>query len=204
MNKALSRLPTALAGAVAGILVAVFATEGGYVNNPNDPGGATNHGVTERVARQAGYTGDMRAFPKHCEDGASVCADAIYVRDYIERPGFLPVIGMSPAVGEELVDSAVNFGPHRPSCWFQRSLNYLDNAGLVEDCKIGPASVRAYSRFVNRRGKVAACVNTLKMLDAQQAAEYMRLVNANGKLRTFAYGWSAHRVENVARAKCGG
>ena len=27
--------------------------EGGYVDHPSDPGGRTNHGVTERVARVA-------------------------------------------------------------------------------------------------------------------------------------------------------
>lgn len=34
--------------------------EGGYVNNPNDPGGETMWGVTKAVARQYGYTGSMR------------------------------------------------------------------------------------------------------------------------------------------------
>jgi len=38
----------------------VMDTEKGFVNNPKDPGGATKWGVTERVARKNGYTGDMR------------------------------------------------------------------------------------------------------------------------------------------------
>lgn len=37
--------------------------EGGYSNNPKDPGGETMWGVTARVARAHGYTGPMRSLP---------------------------------------------------------------------------------------------------------------------------------------------
>src|SRR3546814_15550831 len=97
---------------VTGILTAVGLNEGGYVDHPNDPGGATNHGVTEEVARADGFTGPMKDFPKEW-------ANDIIFKGYIKEPGFLPIIEISPAVGEEIVDSAVNFGPHRPSCWLQ-------------------------------------------------------------------------------------
>ena len=38
--------------------------EGGYSNHSADPGGATNWGVTQDVARANGYPGDMRDFPQ--------------------------------------------------------------------------------------------------------------------------------------------
>jgi lysozyme family protein len=37
--------------------------EGGYSNHPADRGGATNFGITERVARSHGYQGDMKDIP---------------------------------------------------------------------------------------------------------------------------------------------
>lgn len=43
---------------------ALIGNEGGYSNNPKDPGGETMWGVTARVARAAGYTGPMRNLPR--------------------------------------------------------------------------------------------------------------------------------------------
>lgn len=42
---------------------ALIGHEGGYSNNPSDPGGETMFGITARVARQAGYHGAMRSLP---------------------------------------------------------------------------------------------------------------------------------------------
>lgn len=49
--------------------------EGGYVDNRDDPGGATRYGVTERAARANGYTGDMRELPV-------TFAQMVYQKDY--------------------------------------------------------------------------------------------------------------------------
>ena len=43
-----------LAVAIGANVLAVVAVEGGFVDHPSDPGGATNHGVTER-ADQLGF-----------------------------------------------------------------------------------------------------------------------------------------------------
>ena len=198
------KVGTAIAAAIATILGGVYANEGGFVDNPNDPGGATRYGVTQAVARAAGYRGDMRHFPKHCSGPVTICADGIYVNRYIVAPGFLPVIEIEPAVGGELVDSAVNFGPSRPSCWFQQAINaqhFLKPLNV--DCRIGPKTVRAYRDLQQHYGKFEACTATLDRLDAQQRAEYDRLVRVNAKLRVFHKGWVAHRIGNIDRKTCG-
>ena len=55
---------SSLGALVAAVAAGVIAVEGGYVNDPNDAGGATNHGVTEQVAREHGYAGAMQSLPK--------------------------------------------------------------------------------------------------------------------------------------------
>ena len=42
----------------------LLADEGGYVDNPKDPGGKTNFGITEATARDFGYFDDMKDLPR--------------------------------------------------------------------------------------------------------------------------------------------
>lgn len=198
-----AKLAIGVAAAVATILGAVYANEGDYVNNRNDPGGPTRFGVTQAVARDAGYRGDMRYFPKHCTGPATVCADDIYLKRYIVGPGYMPIVEAEPAVGGELVDSAVNFGPTRPSSWYQQAMNELGGARLAVDGRIGPASVRAYRSLQVKFGKIPACIATLNRLDKKQKAEYDRLVRVNPRLKEFHRGWVAHRIGNIDRKMCG-
>ncbi|MGH6659727.1 MAG: glycoside hydrolase family 108 protein [Sphingomicrobium sp.] len=191
-----------MAVALAAILAAVYADEGGYVNNPNDPGGATRYGVTQKVARAAGYRGDMRNFPMHCSASAKVCSDDIYIRDYIVRPGWMPMVAIDPALADELVNTTVNMGALRPSRWFQMSLNEL-GAKVAVDGKVGPQSIAAYRSAQARYGKAPACVAMLDRLDLRQKAEYGRLVARNPKLKIFYKGWIAYRIGNVDRKQCG-
>ena len=194
-----------IAAAIAVVLASVYAVEGGYVNNRDDPGGPTNYGVTQQVARQSGYTGDMRDFPKHCDAalGKTACADQIYIDRYIKAPGYMPFFYVEPAIAAELVDTAVNMGPPRPSRWLQESLNSLDGAGLKTDGRIGPATVAAYVHFQRKAGDVQACVQTLNALDGKQLAEYQRLVRVNPNLQQFYKGWVRLRINNVDRRRCG-
>ena len=42
----------------------IFEVEGGFTDDENDRGGATNFGIIEEEAREFGYTGDMRNLTK--------------------------------------------------------------------------------------------------------------------------------------------
>lgn len=181
---------------VATIVAAIFAVEGGYVNDPKDPGGETNHGITLATARAAGYTGTMRDLDRNT-------ATNIYVTNYINQPGYGDIITLSPAVGQKLVDAGVNVGPGRSSRWFQAGLNSLSRGGtdfpqINVDGKVGPGTASTYSALQKKRGKVLACELTIKLLDAQQAVYYMSLTN----LSVYTPGWVDHRVGNVPLSAC--
>lgn len=183
-------------GAVAAILAAVFAFEGGYVNDPKDPGGETNHGITVAVARDHGYTGPMKDLPKET-------ATEIYLDDYIIKPGYGELIALSPAVGHKVVDAGVNTGTRQSSLWFQRSMNALSRGGqdfpqINVDGKLGTGSIKAYEALRRVRGNVRACELTIKLMDAQQANHYMSLT----KTPQYIPGWIDHRIGNVPLSKC--
>ena len=179
---------------VAAIIAAVLAVEGGYVDHPSDPGGATNWGITERVARQCGYTGSMRALPKEV-------AFACYQRNYVERPGFLPLVEIDPAVAEEVIDTGVNMGPARPTRFFRRAVNEVCRTRLPITASMDATAVQAWRDCRANLGRTA-CIRALDSLDRQQRAEYDRLVRVNPKLRVFHRGWINHRIGNVKRGRC--
>lgn len=101
--------------------------EGGYVDHPRDPGGATNYGITERVARQHGYTEHMRDLPLQV-------AIEIYRKDYWSS---IKADQLPESLRFHVFDAAVNSGTSQAVKWLQRA------AGVKEDGIIGPVTIRA-------------------------------------------------------------
>ena len=101
--------------------------EGGYSDHPADPGGKTRFGITEAVAREAGYRGDMRELPLDL-------AKRIYKDRYWDavRAEELP-----EAIRYAVFDAAVNSGPRQAIRWLQRAV------GVRDDGVIGPITLGA-------------------------------------------------------------
>ena len=107
----------------------LLGSEGGFVDHPRDPGGATNFGITQRVARAHGYTGDMRDLP------LSV-AISIYRSDYWEP---IKADQLPDHLRFHVFDAAVNSGPGQAIRWLQQA------AGVAQDGVIGPRTLSAAS-----------------------------------------------------------
>ena len=154
----------------------IFAHEGGYVDHPKDPGGATKMGITIGTLR------DWRGGPVTRDDVRSLTkreAETIYRARY-----WNPVRGDDLRQGVDLValDPAVNSGVRRGVQWLQRAV------GATADGKMGPATL--------------AAANDATPVDAIKRACAVRMGFLRG-LRTwstFGRGWSARvaRVEAVA------
>lgn len=206
--------PTNKQAAVGGIaaviitaLAGVYANEGGYADHPNDKGGKTNYGVTEKVARAYGYRGHMRNFPKHCDAANPVCADLIYTKGYIDRPGYRPFASLSPAVLYELVDSAVLHGPGRATRWFYATMNNRCGASLripseksAEPLKVD--AVAAFKACQIHYGPGEACLIVLEDMEKQQRAYFEAIVRNRPSQRVFLKGWLNRRIGNVPRGLC--
>ncbi len=118
----------------------IVAREGGYVNDPDDPGGATNFGVTIHTMRRLGLDldGDGRVTAEDVRRLSRTQARAIFVKHYFEGPG----IAMLPeALQASVFDMYVNAGANAVRL-LQRLLNRMGHA-LTVDGVIGPLTAAA-------------------------------------------------------------
>lgn len=153
--------------------------EGGYVNNPADRGGATKFGITEAVARENGYKGNMKDLPLEF-------AKSIYKKQYWLEPRFDQVNALSPSVAEELLDTGVNCGPNFAKPLLQRALNLLNNQGragwpdLKVDGVYGSATLGALKTYLSKRGKDGEKV-LVRVLNIMQGQRYIEICERNPK-----------------------
>ncbi|MDV4341292.1 glycoside hydrolase family 108 protein [Acinetobacter baumannii] len=166
--------------------------EGGYVNNPADRGGATKYGITQAVARENGWNGNMKDLPLEF-------AKSIYKKQYWLEPRFDQVNALSPSVAEELLDTGVNCGPNFAKPLLQRALNLLNNQGkagwpdLKVDGVYGSATLGALKTYLSKRGKDGEKV-LVRVLNIMQGQRYIEICERNPKQEQFFYGWIANRI----------
>lgn len=97
--------------------------EGGYVNDPRDPGGETKFGISKRAYPME----DIRAMTMER-------AKVLYLRDYWGPAGCDAVPG---PIRFDLFDAAVNSGPKTAVKLLQRAV------GEVDDGLLGPRTLTA-------------------------------------------------------------
>jgi lysozyme family protein len=118
----------------------IVLREGGFVDDPDDPGGATKHGVTIHTMRSLGrdLTGDGRVDAADVRALTPGDAAAIFVEHYYRRPGIDRLPG---AVQASVFDMYVNAGSHAVKI-LQRLLAGLGHVVAI-DGVIGPATAAA-------------------------------------------------------------
>jgi len=118
----------------------ILAREGGYVNDPDDPGGATNHGVTVHTMRRLGLdlTGDGIVDNEDVQvlDVARVLQ--IFIDHYFRGPG---LDGLPIALQPSVFDMYVNAGNNAIKV-LQRLLNQMRIVVTV-DGALGPLTIVA-------------------------------------------------------------
>lgn len=152
---------------------ALIGNEGGYSNNPADPGGETMWGITARVARKHGYLGDMHYLPQPT-------AMAIAKAEYWDA-----VRGdeLSPRLAFQLFDTCYNSGAEEAVMLLQRSL------GIAADGRFGPATMNAVKAFPDE-DKLIGRLDAYRLLFMADLAGWP----------TFGKGWARRIANNLLRA----
>ena len=144
----------------------VLKLEGGYVNDPRDPGGATNRGITQRTydawRRERGLP------PRDVRQIEEREVAEIYFERYWKacRCEELP-----PPLDVLVFDAAVNQGPAVAVRLLQRAL------GVAVDGVVGPQTIRA--------AQTADLDEIVPLYLAERALHYVRLAHFD----RFGRGW---------------
>lgn len=122
------------------IAAAIVAREGGYVNDPDDPGGATKYGVTIGTMRRLGLdlTGDGRIDAADVRGLDRRQAQEIFIAHYFRGPR---IAELPQAVQASVFDMYVNAGANAVSI-LQRLVTRMGFA-CSADGKVGPKTIAA-------------------------------------------------------------
>jgi lysozyme family protein len=167
--------------------------EGGLVDDPRDPGGVTNRGVSLRYAlAQVAADADTRRWFDIDHDG---------VVDRRDIAGLTPDVAaniyfngwwltgwygrLTPAsIAWKCFDIAVNTGPKRAALILQKSLQAL-GADIAVDAVVGPQTIAATGAEAARDQGAAL----LAEIRDQQADYYRALAASAPELKPFLRGW---------------
>lgn len=118
----------------------IVAREGGYVNDPDDPGGATKYGVTLGTMQRLGLdlTGDGKVTEADVRRLTREKAEEIFVEHYFRRPR---ISALPEAIQSSVFDMYVNAGANAVRI-LQRLLIEMGR-DIQADGAIGPATVKA-------------------------------------------------------------
>lgn len=149
----------------------VIGLEGGYVFDPDDPGGETQYGISKR------------AYPEVDIKNLTLSqARAIYERDYWQP---LKLDNVAVAVAGEVFEQAVNLGVSQAIRHLQRALVML-GVPVAVDGVMGPATLDGAIRLGIRADDREALINCLNGLQFQF---YCDLVERKPEQRKFFKGW---------------
>lgn len=152
----------------------VLVHEGGKVDDPRDPGGRTNRGVTQRTFNA--YLQSIKKKPRDVFTMTDAECKAIYKRRYwdVVKGDQLP-----PGIDYVVFDGAVNSGSAQSVKWLQRAL------GVTVDGELGLMTMQSIDKAKDHDELVSdICARRLAFLRALK------------HWRTYKNGWTS-RVSNV-------
>lgn len=156
----------------------IVAREGGYVDDPDDPGGATKHGVTIGTLRRLGIdkTGDGKITRADVRQLSRKDAEEIFLRHYFEDTG---VVDLPEILQPPVFDMVVNAGKNAVFL-LQRLLEKM-GFDLVVDGVMGPLTAGAA-----HQAAIAAPDHLADAYGIERRNYYYRLADRRAASRKYA------------------
>jgi len=175
----------------------ILKHEGGWVNNPNDPGGATNFGISLRFLVDHPEAGDFDMDGDvDAEDIAGMTieqASDIYRQFWWDMYRYDQFADQT--IATKVFDHAVNMGAKRAHILLQTAMNKAFGLKLTVDGALGPASYRSINAVHDGDEEQIL----LRTYCDEIWAFYQRLIANNSKLKVFAKGWQ-RRAYDLGKA----
>lgn len=163
----------------------VLEHEGGLSDNPNDPGGVTNYGISLRWALKAqGESRELKLLLDMDGDGdvdrddirymTEENAKDLYRHQWWDKFGYGELLFQN--VATKVFDTAVNVGARQAHKFLQRA-GQAAGVALVDDGVLGPNTLRAINDSVP---EIRAGI--LPALRSEQAGFYRALIMRNNAL----------------------
>jgi lysozyme family protein len=160
--------------------------EGGFVNHPNDPGGATNYGISLRFLADHPEAGDFDGDGDvDVQDIANMTIDQakeVYRKFWWDKYEYGLINDQT--IATKVFDMSVNMGSGRAHKILQTALNKAFGLRLDVDGILGKGT----------RGVINSCADDveqslLKAICDEQFGFYQRLIANDPKLKVFEKGW---------------
>lgn len=165
----------------------VLAHEGGFVNNPADPGGITNYGITLRFLvdhPDFDVNGDGKIDARDIKAMTATAAAAIYKQEWWDKYKYSDIRDQTLAT--KVFDYAVNMGASQAHKLLQRTINSFFGMALKDDGVIGPVTLSIINRF---DADAALEAKFIQAYSDTVWAFYQSLIKNKPSLSVFAKGW---------------
>lgn len=181
------------------IATEIVGREGGYVNDPDDPGGATKWGVTIQTMRRLkmDLTGDGRVTERDVKNLSKSQAIEIFEEHYFKKPG---IAGLPGVLQASVFDMYVNAGGNAVKI-LQRMLCDMGQAVTV-DGALGPQTcAAAHAAFADAPGYIADAYAIARRNYYFRLADRRRASRKYARTRAGTKGGWIKRAEEFMNAR---
>ncbi len=160
------------------MLDTIFTHEGGFVDHPDDRGGATNFGITQRTYSQ---WLDRPVSVQDMQDMTKGIAKEIYLANYYYSPN---IHQLPESIQPCVFDSAINHGPSRAIKFVQQVCNDIESESLVVDGLCGRNTCRVALECASTKDNLLRA-----MLVNERIRFFAHIVAEDASQQKFLKGW---------------